>query len=242
MIVYKYFRWNKYTKRLFTDNELYFGRSSEYNDPFEFAAKLQFNGDQIIRYIKRMPKWKQQAMMYLLKQAKSPADWFIDYYETQVKSSGMCCFTESFDNILMWAHYADNHQGICVAFDTDLMEDQDTHFYKMKYQKTLPIITMPWSERKQIRHETTKYYDWKYEREVRAVRQFNKEDVSNEERIWHINKNAIVGLFLGCRMKRWKSDAIRKLFDANNYHVPVALMEMSKESINYKLSPRYLRK
>lgn len=240
MIVYKYFRWNKYTKRLFTDNELYFGCPSDYNDPLEYAAKLHLDGKQIIRYIKRLSKRKRPALMDLLKQTKSPEDWFIEFYEKQVKSTGMCCFTKHFDNTVMWAHYADNHKGICVAFDTDLLEDKDIQFHEVAYRKKPPTINMPWSESKQIRHQTTKYIDWKYEDEIRVIKLFGKEDISKEERIWHINKNAIVGLYLGARMKPWKSNVIRKIFETNGFNIPVALMQISKNIIDYKLVPWYL--
>src|SRR5271155_2361889 len=30
---------------------------------------------------------------------------------------GVVCFTERWDDILQWAHYADRHRGICLGFD-----------------------------------------------------------------------------------------------------------------------------
>ena len=107
--------------------------------------------------------------------------------------------------------------------------------------KKPPTINMPWSESKQIRHQTTKYIDWKYEQEIRAIKQFDKEDISKEERVWHINKNAIVGLYLGARMKPWKSNVIKKILEENNFNISLALMQISKDTMDYKLVPWYLR-
>ena len=32
---------------------------------------------------------------------------------------GICCFTDLFDHPLMWSHYANQHQGICVGYTLD---------------------------------------------------------------------------------------------------------------------------
>lgn len=36
----------------------------------------------------------------------------------------VCCFSETEDNILMWSHYADNHQGICLRFRSKQASDK----------------------------------------------------------------------------------------------------------------------
>ena len=33
------------------------------------------------------------------------------------KGFGVCCLTTKPDNLPMWAHYADNHEGVCYQFD-----------------------------------------------------------------------------------------------------------------------------
>ena len=33
------------------------------------------------------------------------------------KGFGVCCLTDKPDNLPMWAHYADNHEGVCYWFD-----------------------------------------------------------------------------------------------------------------------------
>lgn len=36
----------------------------------------------------------------------------------QKSSLGICCFSDTYDNELMWAHYTDNYSGICVEYST----------------------------------------------------------------------------------------------------------------------------
>jgi Protein of unknown function (DUF2971) len=58
---------------------------------------------------------------------------------------GICCFSETYDNILMWAHYADGHRGFCLEFDTSLppfsiVRDDKVvqHAEEVKYQPEIP--------------------------------------------------------------------------------------------------------
>jgi hypothetical protein len=32
---------------------------------------------------------------------------------------GICCFSEEFDNPLLWSHYGDQHRGICIGYTLD---------------------------------------------------------------------------------------------------------------------------
>ncbi len=41
---------------------------------------------------------------------------FSDFIEINKKMVGVISFTESKDNLLMWSHYANEYQGICVGF------------------------------------------------------------------------------------------------------------------------------
>lgn len=43
---------------------------------------------------------------------------FEERKRTMLDSRGVCCFSETSDDILMWSHYADNHKGFCLGFKT----------------------------------------------------------------------------------------------------------------------------
>jgi hypothetical protein len=32
---------------------------------------------------------------------------------------GVCCFSESFNNMLLWSHYGDQHRGLCIGYGLD---------------------------------------------------------------------------------------------------------------------------
>lgn len=40
----------------------------------------------------------------------------------------MTCMTETYDNILMWSHYANSHKGICIEYDVKKLLTQKNAF------------------------------------------------------------------------------------------------------------------
>lgn len=40
----------------------------------------------------------------------------------QPDSMGVVCLSEHGDDILMWSHYSDGHQGFCLEFDRERLE------------------------------------------------------------------------------------------------------------------------
>jgi len=37
--------------------------------------------------------------------------------QKEIDNAGITCFSKVRDDILMWAHYADKHKGLCFEFD-----------------------------------------------------------------------------------------------------------------------------
>jgi hypothetical protein len=58
-----------------------------------------------------------------------------------------CCFSEREDSLLMWGHYAENHEGVCFSFKSfsiedyyllPLASDYALPFHKIEYKDTKP--------------------------------------------------------------------------------------------------------
>jgi hypothetical protein len=79
-------------------------RITELNDPYEFMGAAVTNDIQI--------NAQEKAI------------------EEQNKSEGIICFSKSFENPVLWSHYADSHRGICLGFD---IPDADHHIFPVKY-------------------------------------------------------------------------------------------------------------
>jgi len=53
---------------------------------------------------------------------------------------GVFCVAECIDSVLMWSHYASNHQGIALCFEFGTDPTLSPVFWKVKYQDHRPIL------------------------------------------------------------------------------------------------------
>ena len=84
---------------------------------------------------------------------------------------GITCFSKTYDNILMWSHYAAQHKGIVVGFETTNLSELHPVIYSTERCK-IPLSSVCNEEaRKQsmIDVMTTKEACWHYEDEWRMV-------------------------------------------------------------------------
>jgi hypothetical protein len=121
-------------------------------------------------------------------------------------------FSEIFDNILMWAHYAQNHSGAVFRFTC--VEELDSAWgaaTPVNYQSAMPRLL---DERQMIRLLSgqapmdtkhifgsavlTKATDWAYEREWRVIGGWNPR-VEYEDIDFH--EKEFTAIYLGCRIR-----------------------------------------
>src|SRR5512135_205937 len=86
---------------------------------------------------------------------------------------GILSLTESYDNLLMWAHYADEHRGVVVEIETSdpafLEPDPDRQDPReVRYSFSRPRLSV--DDQVLLDVFFTKSPQWEYEREYRIVR------------------------------------------------------------------------
>jgi hypothetical protein len=87
------------------------------------------------------------------------------------ETRGVICFSQSWRNPVLWAHYADKHRGIALGFEIDESKIQTISYASQRLRMKLedesgnPALTPEMMNA----ILTTKYRDWKYEKEVRVV-------------------------------------------------------------------------
>ena len=93
---------------------------------------------------------------------------------------GVFCLTESIKNVLMWSHYAANHQGIAVGFRFDLFQRNGLMpIMKVTYEPERPAIDVhsPDEHKNEIADALAVKADfWKYENEWRCIRPNSKHE------------------------------------------------------------------
>ena len=97
------------------------------------------------------------------------------------KNKGLICFSKSWSNPLMWGHYAERHTGICLGFDIP-----DELLAPVIYAKQLLKMQMDKKTKKPIPTEKvvnqllrTKFFDWKYEDEIRLFVELDHDTVES---------------------------------------------------------------
>jgi len=206
MIIYKYTR-SSLVQAFLERNTLAFPLYNQLNDPYESTAFIpSLRGTDDIKY-RRGPRIIDfrseydppgtsnefpQGQPFSLSELEdhlrnNSATWLTIMRGT----AGILSLTSDPMNVLMWAHYAENHRGVCIGFDKDVLENsipvggywppdlrnETEKMRRVHYSKARPQYQN--SERNLlISAFFTKHSSWSYEKEWRLLRpvEFTEED------------------------------------------------------------------
>jgi len=96
---------------------------------------------------------------------------------------GICCFSDTCDNELMWSHYTENYSGICLGYaPKELLSglSDNSHLARVAYGNKPPDITGKDAEspyKAAIKVLSHKKASWIYEREWRLLGPIGRIDV-----------------------------------------------------------------
>lgn len=84
---------------------------------------------------------------------------------------GALCFSLGWSNPVLWSHYADKHRGICLGFDVPKSKAMPMSYDARRIELDIgrELRQQPGPLNVVRRLMTTKYGDWRYEREVRFL-------------------------------------------------------------------------
>ncbi len=148
-----YFTSQTYGLESLRDKRIKIARFTELNDPFDFLGLAV-----------DLP-----SQRYYLKKAREEAD----------KTNGIICMSTTWQEPLLWGHYADKHKGICLGFDVD-----DAEWQPVIYRKERPSLSnLGVKHLNEISDEQwqevsrTKFKAWEYEREYRTLVDLKEPDL-----------------------------------------------------------------
>lgn len=181
---------NDNTRRIFSLSSLYYAKASTFNDPFDAQVNVEPNSTQaeaidrhwlILRerargrggFIDSVQGTHSNATFNIERiYDKVQNDTYIDhdrYYRDMIDSFGIVSLAENPDNLLLWAHYASNHYGMCLGFEWDEtgLPPAEEVIYQNRY-RTFEYYSHTEAELAAI-SLLQKSADWAYEREWRSV-------------------------------------------------------------------------
>lgn len=165
----------------------FFASPLSFNDPFDCRPYFELRGTrtELIKYYdqliaRHMPELGRDARRAEARRRVSdPAfdprlpgnmDGFRKMYQDTVTSQvGVMCISEIADDILMWAHYADSHRGICLVFDPNdaFFATAQPVLYREERPRVNPLVHS--QEQMLDAAMFTKSKHWSYEREWRIL-------------------------------------------------------------------------
>lgn len=112
------------------------------------------------------------------------------------------CLTPDPLHQLMWAHYGDNHRGVCLEFDA--RADQLIGAYRVYYSQDYPIVPVYADEdNANLVPIFTKAHVWEYEREYRLIAEEAEVERLHMPRTVQSNlalaRGSLIGVIVGCQ-------------------------------------------
>jgi hypothetical protein len=243
--LYKYHPFDFYSLLNLTRRELYFNKPKNLNDPYDCDPPFEINKSHRTPNNKRALFDKVRAyeigksasdgktidgkafdQLYLT--AGEPNRRFeINYIDNpkpikaQISEKvGLTCFSKRIDNLLLWSHYADKHQGFCLEFDVTILLSKypGTKLYKVEYPKTnkrisFGIVEIVSNPNLLERILTRKAYLWQYEEEWRLFCRTG----GNE--CFGYDPTAISGVYFGEKMAYEHKEAIISILSTSTKNV-----------------------
>ena len=251
--MYKYTSF-KSAFNILKNNEIYFAKLSEFNDPFdglmtpglstieerktfiENAKKTaleQGSNSTISKDLEQMLMNNQETADQL---ARTVADGLV-----KIDSHGFCCLTNTCQSLPMWAHYADNHAGCCLVFDFSTYSRQKqeecfpfNYMKEIKYHDDLPAYNMEGA----WHYYAHKSREWEYEHEWRAI-MYDKESLQQHYPNSFLSKksngsglypcNFLCGVILGDKME----DAYKEVIKIVAHQRKIYVQQASRKLYEY---------
>jgi hypothetical protein len=93
------------------------------------------------------------------------------------ESKGLICLSRYWSNPLLWGHYAEKHTGMALGFDVPSKMLAKVIYRKTPLQIPIDATTGVPNPSEDLMNQLlrTKFYDWKYEDEMRIFVQLNHE-------------------------------------------------------------------
>lgn len=185
-VLFKYGFINKHSESLFSTSTVWFSSPSSLNDPFECRPWFTFNGTEIEIVEALAGNLQKNSSMTLNDATVQARSMFLsgqhcnsetwqnlraDVTARVAEKIGLYCLAKENDNIVMWSHYARNHEGYCLEFEATRSTRVFGDSQKVIYTEEFPAVDFfntPSSKQFDLIF-LSKFIGWKYEAEHRII-------------------------------------------------------------------------
>jgi len=149
------------------------------------------------------------------------------YHEAVTNRVGILCVSEVCDEILMWAHYADAHRGVCLQFNAQdpFLSNAQPISYQSERPKVNPVVQT--HDEMLDKAMLTKSSHWAYEREWRLMQ------YKNGSGAYTLPSPALTGIILGAQIS--KEDRARVIGWAKAVTKPIRLYQAELSTTQFAI-------
>lgn len=244
--LYKYYSDDLRNLEAIKNNQMWYSAPCNFNDVFDCTLTIEEQDifESALHIASKTMEVRPGSQMW--KKAKGVVNQQIKKFRTDFEElrtrMGITCLSETDDSLLMWAHYAKNHSGICVEYE--LLEfSSKLHFTPVPVVYSDERVSIHTLEdlandmlRLFIESLTSKSPEWAYEKEWRIIR----DDGACGEKWDTANKGALLdapcpkSITMGCMVRPDYEEGIHKYCKENR----INLYKMEKSRKNYRLQKK----
>jgi hypothetical protein len=245
--VYKY-RSAESALRILNEQAIYLPSVSKFNDPFDCRIPMRFesladNEDLQRKFIEKFlvepniePSEKNLKIENILASGRIKNKEILRKMEEgRLKKMEdvfvVFCLSVVPDNLLMWAHYGNCHTGVCIGFNPKKLIEAigPTWVAPVNYSLEYPQISVLEHPEKMLEILLfNKSIDWRYEKEIRYVKNWEDGDCKIQ-----IGADVIEEICLGCMATQ---ETLTKVTQIRNERYPQAkIIRYKKDDLTFKL-------
>lgn len=165
----------------------------------------------------------------------------------------IACFSESYKNELLWSHYAEKHQGICVEYDFSRLFSSNSedvfkllHLYQVIYSDDRPCIPLTVGIKGELQYVLK---EGTYKRTDKIIALLTKSKVWQYEKEWRLIMPSleykfldfpiISRIYLGAKISEENKKSMKELASRKN----IELCQMNMHAYRYEfLDPSIVKK
>ena len=148
--------------------------------------------------------------------------------------TGLYCLTTKPDNLLMWAHYGNNHSGVCLEFSGDILNEVGSAPMKVLYaQQRKPMEMYRFQPDKLEISHCTKSFHWEYEDEWRLIRP----DYEGGKGVVKFAPRLLTGIIIGAMASSETIDIVTGWASERSEPLVLSQSRLSKKEFSLEIVP-----
>jgi hypothetical protein len=209
-----------WVRDILVEHKLFFAGRKCFNDPFDCVVPslLGMPGTFHKRYVeelldRKIPSappaewWAKREQLMSVKALEGAREGV----QKDVDKAGVTCFCKVRADILMWAHYADKHKGLCFEFDGSVNCKFFGEAQQVQYEDYTPLVLLGDDSSKMMeRIILTKSKHWSYEQEYRII----KPNMAGQKSDYP--DALLTGIIFGCMMGEIERQLVRQWVKEGN--------------------------